>query len=231
MRETKSKNQNEIIESTKETLEGSSIHAIPNITRNKFLTIKLLWLFCFLGSFGVCAWFIYQSVLDYLKYDVVTKFDIRYEDSLRFPLITICNLNYFATSFAFAFSNQIFNKTNPNKVETITAKVLSNFYVQTNQIDKKIIGFNFNETILNCAFSLESCNLKTDFDEYFDPLYGRCYRFNSGKNMIGQQVKQKYAYQSGNGGSLDLELFIGSAASNDKPFSIENGLNICIHTK
>ena len=223
--------KDEIIQSTQETLEGSSIHAIPNITRNKFVTIKLLWLFCFLGSFGVCAWFIYQSVLDYLNYDVVTKFDIKYEDSLTFPIVTICNLNYFSTPFAFTFSNRLFNKTNPRSDETITAKMVSNYYIKTKQSGSKMIGYDIDQIILSCEFSSQQCNLTNDFDEYLDPWYGRCYRYNSGTNMLGQQVKKKSVYQSGTLAALDLELFIGSAASNDRPFSVENGLNIFIQNE
>ena len=82
-----------IFEANIETLESSSIHAIPNITRNRFYTVKMLWVICFLASSGICAWFIYNSITDYLNYDVVTNIEINYLNKIRFPIISICNIN------------------------------------------------------------------------------------------------------------------------------------------
>jgi hypothetical protein len=227
MNETKSKKM-DIIESTIETLEGSSIHAIPNITRNKFYSIKFMWLICFLASFGVCAWLIFESIADFLKFEVVTKFYIKNEDSLRFPIINICNLNFFATPYSFQISNILSDMFNSTINNAVTAKILTNYLIKTNKMDKNKVGFDLNEIILNCNFIQKPCNLTNDFEEYFDPFNGRCFRFNSGKNMFDKFVDQKYIYQSGSLGSLQLELFIGSAVSNNKPFSIENGFNIFV---
>jgi hypothetical protein len=74
--------QKKIIDSVKETLESSSIHALPNIVRNKYLTIKLVWIVCFLLSSAVCSYLIFQSVSDYLKYDVVTQIEVKNLNSL-----------------------------------------------------------------------------------------------------------------------------------------------------
>ena len=73
------KNLKEIRETTKETVENSSIHALPNIVRNKYIIIKIVWIVCFLISFGICCWFIIQSILDYLSYQVITNIKVNYE--------------------------------------------------------------------------------------------------------------------------------------------------------
>ena len=83
-----------IIQSTRETLESSSIHAIPNISRNKYSLIKIIWLICFLISFGFCSFSIYSCVLDYLDYNVVTNVKIKNTNQLSFPVINICNLKF-----------------------------------------------------------------------------------------------------------------------------------------
>ena len=167
---TKSLKQ-KIIEANTETLESSSVHAIPNITRNKFYSVKLVWIICFMASSGVCAWFIYNSISSYLNYDVVTNIELDYVNKLQFPVISIC-----------------FNgKTN--------IKYL-------------------NESVISCSFNIKSCELENDFELYKDPLYN-CFRFNSGRNMIGESVKKKYAYGKGDLNSLILQLYAGNSDIND----------------
>ena len=83
----------DILKSTKDTLESSSIHAIPNIVRNKFYLIKIMWLLCFLTSTGACGWFMYKSISEYLKYDVVSNVKIEYVNRLEFPVVSVCNFN------------------------------------------------------------------------------------------------------------------------------------------
>ncbi len=65
-----------IIDSIKETLESSSVHALPNISRSKYKTIKFIWFVCFLGSSAACGYFIFQSITDYLSFDIVTKIEV-----------------------------------------------------------------------------------------------------------------------------------------------------------
>lgn len=82
----------EIIKSNIETLESSSVHAIPNIIRNKFYTVKVMWILCFFISSIGCAIFIWDSICDYLNFDVITNVKIDYVNKLKFPMITICSV-------------------------------------------------------------------------------------------------------------------------------------------
>ena len=219
-----------IKELTKETLEGSSIHALPNIVRNKSIAIKIIWTVCFLISFSFCCWSIIGSIRDYLSYDVVTNIKVTYENKLKFPIITICNLNYFATDYSFLVAKFLFNTSKSFDEMGGFTKALSNYYIQNYGLDKTKLGYELNETIINCYFMWQQCNMTNDFEQYFDPWYGKCFRFNSGKNMLGESVDQKYVYQSGILGSLDLQIFIGSSAStNNKPFTTENGFIIFVN--
>ena len=79
----------EILNSIKETCESSSIHAIPNITKNKYYSIKLVWLVCFLISTAFCGYSIFNSLVDYFQYNVVTKMVVEKANKLIFPIITI----------------------------------------------------------------------------------------------------------------------------------------------
>ena len=75
-------NKKKIIDSAKETLESSSIHALPNIVRNKYFTIKFVWVLCFLLSSAACGYFVFQSISDYLNFDVVTKIEVKNLNSI-----------------------------------------------------------------------------------------------------------------------------------------------------
>ena len=87
--------RNEIKESIKSTLEGSSIHALPNIVRNKHIFLKIFWFVCFLASSGGLGYFMSLTISDYLTWPVITNIEINHVQQLTFPIVTICNLNGF----------------------------------------------------------------------------------------------------------------------------------------
>lgn len=94
--------QTKIIDSVKETLESSSIHALPNIVRNKYYAIKFVWVFCFLLSSAACGYLIFLSITDFLGYDVVTKIEIKNMNSLS-------NFNLFSKLIIFTFTFNLIN--------------------------------------------------------------------------------------------------------------------------
>lgn len=221
----------ELLQLTLDTLSSSTIHAIPRITQNRFFIIKVMWMICFLISSGVCSWFITKSIMDYLKYEVVSNIEINYQERLIFPIVSICDLNMFATSYANEVNFLLFRSHMPPINLSITAKILSNILLQSIGFDKTKLGNSLDNMIITCKFNGIDCNLGNDFEPYFDVNYGNCFRFNSGKNMTGHNVPFKYVYQSGMILGLELELFIGSAIDNDRIFSVENGIELIINNE
>ncbi len=216
--------KSEILSLTRETFESSSIHAIPNIIRNKFVLIKIVWLVCFLISFGGCAWFMIKSINDYLKNDVVTSFRVNYVNELTFPVIGICNLNFFNKESA----NEMVRKYVGNKpllpgVYPLRFKTLDSY-----KDNKSVIDLDPNEVIIKCIYSTEKCSKTDDFEKYYDYQYGACLRFNSGKTMNSHYVDQKKVYASGSFYGLEIEFMIGDVDENNNMFSIDNGFNIFI---
>jgi hypothetical protein len=222
-------NKNELVQLSLETLSNSTIHAIPNITRNKFKIIKFMWLICFLMSSSACCGFIAKSIMDYLKYDVVSNIQVDYQDRLIFPIVTICDLNMYSTAYANEVNYLLFKSKFPPMDLYLISQILSNILLESIGIDKTKLGYSLDNIIITCKFNNEKCNLGNDFESYFDVNYGNCFRFNSGKNMTGHNVPFKYAYQSGIKLGLELELFIGSSIDNDRIFSFENGFLIIIN--
>ena len=68
-RQTRSKIKKKFIEWS----ISSTSHGYPHIFRNSRTSIKILWTICFIISAGLCAFMVYKSIMDYLKFDVVTK--------------------------------------------------------------------------------------------------------------------------------------------------------------
>ena len=117
----------EIKELTRETLESSSIHAVPNIARNKFYLVKLVWVICFMISAGWCCWFIQKSIVDYLSNDVVTKTDVKYVNTIIMPIISFCNINTFSTNYSNTFFINMFGTQYPDvSLNRDFAKIIAN---------------------------------------------------------------------------------------------------------
>jgi hypothetical protein len=83
--------KNRILEATKSTLEGSTIHPIPHLVRKNFRLVKLIWLVCFLASVCICTWLIIDIVAKFLEREVVTRINLKPEPSLAFPIVYICS--------------------------------------------------------------------------------------------------------------------------------------------
>ena len=217
----------EILKSTKQTLEGSSIHAIPNITRNNYYLIKIVWIVCFLVSFSWCCWFMVRSINDYLEFGVTSLIEVKYEHKLKFPVITICYLNLIKSNSLNDLIRKNFGYIPSFNLYGMVVVKTREFYY-SNQLEK----LNLNETIISCNYNNLPCNLTDDFDDqFYDQNYGQCFRFNSGINRLGQTVEQKYSYQNGILNGLILNLYIGSSDQNNNAFSISHGMNIFINDK
>ena len=210
--------------SIKETLESSSIHSIPNIIRNENYFIKILWLLCLIGSSSGCFWFILKSLNEFFEHDVISRIDIKHVSKLIFPIITICNLNLYSNEMSNNFIRNKFQNYYPDTEFFDTARVVT----KSNKTHRHLFGKKIEDIIIKCTFKSQNCNLSQDFESYYDLRYGNCFRYNSGKNMLGEINEKKYSNNYGYFNSLSIELFIGSALTNDNVFSHENGYNIFI---
>ena len=212
-----------MLKSVRETLKSSTIHGIPSILNSKNLIIRLIWIISFLGSSCGCVWFILSNLNEYFKHEVVSKININYVNELPFPVISICDLNRINTKELNQYMINTYRGEYPNMSlfdETMVHQKLNRSITYSRK--------NLNESIVKCAFKFTECDLDEDFEYYFDHVYGNCFRYNSGKNMKGERVKQKSSYGVGVYNALELELYIGSIDQNENLFSIDHGLNLFI---
>jgi hypothetical protein len=71
------------------------------------------------------------------------------------------------------------------------------------------INRTLNETILRIRFDrvLET-NVEKYFEEFNDPVFGKCFRFNSGRNYFGEKVNILNSTSSGRPNGLRIEVYV-----------------------
>jgi hypothetical protein len=83
---------------TCELLELSTSHGVPNIFRTKNLFILIIWSFFTILSASFGSYLVLDSILDYLKYNTVTKIELINEQLVPFPAISMCAYPSFDSS-------------------------------------------------------------------------------------------------------------------------------------
>jgi hypothetical protein len=211
------------------TFENSSIHAIPNIVRNESYLIKLMWIIFLFGSTGYCSFLVYQSVMNYMNFDVVSLNRMNPKISVQFPIVTICNMNEFATSYSKELMESIMNESlyeNKDLKKSHKINLMSKKYratlnsINLNKETQSKLGFNLNQTLLSCLYNYADCSINEDIEQLYDIFYGNCLRFNS-KQLIKQSIP-------GPSNALQLELFSDLANEKNSIYSMYNGFKIFI---
>jgi hypothetical protein len=158
-----------------EKLSNSTTHGISHIAQSKKKFKKLMWLAFTIASSSLCAYIIFESVSDYLIFDVTTKIRSINQLPASFPTITICNSNTFTTSYALQIIREVIlnsslveNKTNlTGFFDPLEANFLSqddNFeraiyasrsFVSSERFPKekrKLLGYTLDEMLISCTY-------------------------------------------------------------------------------
>ena len=81
-----------------EFCSNTSAHGLGGVANSSSRKGRLLWLCIVLVAFGVCFQGSFKLIERFLKFDVSVDVITVREQSLRFPAITICNMNRFKKS-------------------------------------------------------------------------------------------------------------------------------------
>ena len=87
----------------KESLYNSLAQAIVKILQTPHYTLKLLLSLFVLATSCLASFLVIKSILDYFSYQVITTTRTIHEMPTEFPKITICNLNKYATKYAWEY--------------------------------------------------------------------------------------------------------------------------------
>lgn len=221
----------------KKCAEASSIHAIPNIARSEYISVKIIWFVCFLVALGYCSYGIAKNLINFLSNESNTQFTKQFEDSIEFPTITFCNKN------PFKIDNNSPLKTIFEQVKYYTKYVPASDYqilyelvdasskggvykLGLNKTQLYSLSFNINEMLLSCLYENSECP-RHEFELYNLLGFGNCYKFNSGYDSNGNKIEIKKIKLPGRRNALRLELFLGYATNFD--FIKSKGAFIFIH--
>lgn len=75
----------------------TTFHGVPIIFRTTNLSLQLFWLALLLLSFGLCCYMLNRSLVDFFSYKIDTVIRTNPVRKLRFPIISVCNYDYFVT--------------------------------------------------------------------------------------------------------------------------------------
>lgn len=220
-----------------ENIETSTCHGIANIFRNKSIFLRVLWTISLIGSFGYCVYCLSKNFSDFFEYK--TNIQIKYNrlNQIEFPAISFCNQYSFninsknnltdliklgmaqLTSIAFQPSNIL----NYSLFELLE---FSNYFLQNETINYRDkleqIGFSLDFMLINCKFNSNECS-KSDFERFYSPKYGFCYKFNGNRTQGIRKIEQP-----GRKNGLSLELYVGKPTIEYNIYKT-SGIELFIH--
>jgi hypothetical protein len=136
----------------------STSHGLPNALRTPHMSMRVMWLLCFVVSTGVCSYLIIKSFLAYLDYEVITKVRVVNEFQSEFPRILICNLNQFTTNKSLEFLlDKRFNDNLNNGGEDDLRERRHNRAMQyasyaLNNSEKRALSFDIKDILVSFSF-------------------------------------------------------------------------------
>ena len=186
-----------------------TLHGLPNVFRTKYILFKIVWVILFLTALGVSIYFVYNTIEEYLRYEVTTLVRSINVDEMDFPVITICNVNQISNQKGLDHFLSIWNQyANNYSLENLsdyfnsTKNGFANYYYSASvffyQIpirERQNYSVNIKE-IFTYGF-LNDYNLTSDdFNWIFNPFLGNCYQLNTDAKLktkaYAQNVLQLY---------------------------------------
>jgi hypothetical protein len=220
---------------------NSTAHGISNLCRLENKLIKIIWIICFISSFGYCISTIYNIIDNFLQFDVLINQQVVSESPIEFPAITVCNLNPFDRRNAKNYITNTLAKNNLSYVTDTTKidinpKLVNSLIKSTiigdtslNSTQVRYFGFDINYMLLTCYFNDVPCN-SSDFTWRYDYDFTNCFTFNSGFDQNGNKVPVKQINEAGSDRSLKLELFLGDDAAQSQ-YILNSGARIIVHNQ
>ncbi|CAF0773453.1 unnamed protein product [Brachionus calyciflorus] len=167
----------EIKASVEDNILRSSILGFPQIAFNfgENLILTIFWTICTLAAIGVSAYLVVDSIITYYEYEVITKIRVKYETSIVYPSITICNINFFTTQNANTFLKSIVNE-----FDQIDDNFLLFYPTQKalllNTTELKKLGDSLSKLVQVISIGKKEANLtEKNFKYFFSTIYGNCY--------------------------------------------------------
>lgn len=166
---------------------STTSHGIPRIIGANSFYKRFIWLIFSLISFSLCSFMVSRAISEFSTFGVTTTIRVLPQNKITFPIVSICNANIFVTKEA---NNYLVNSKDLAWKKYITNS--PNFDVNL----KKSFGYNLTSMIYNCGFRFNRCEF-SNFEWYFDPNYGNCFKFSSGRDMDNEEIPYESVAREG----------------------------------
>jgi hypothetical protein len=176
----------------KGVLYNSFAQAIIKIIQTPHVTLKIFLILFVLASTSLASYLVVSSILSYFTFDVSTTSRTIYETPTLFPKVTFCNVNWFATEFAYNLTQK-------------AIKFSQVMHLPSDQ--KKKLGHSLSDILVKCFFNSHPC-YPTDFTWSFDVNYGNCFTFNSGFDSSGNVSDLRRTFIAGHDLGLQLTFYV-----------------------
>jgi len=148
---------------TRELLEVSTTHGLPNIVRAKNLTILIMWIIVTFISTCAGSYFVIDNIIDFLKYNTVTSLETINEQQSQFPTVSICGFTSLNMSIDKLFLRVRFDRIDETNLSKIIEEYNDNVYGQCFRYNSGRNIYNETYDILNATKSGKPNNLKMNF--------------------------------------------------------------------
>ena len=204
-----------VLDQLKREARGLKLDAIATILSDTdHKAFRLFWFSMLLISASACVVLVVKSIEEFARYEVTTKMRLLTDQEAVFPVITICSFNPFTTPYADALFAEA------GVVNSLSNMWLLDTYMQNktgerlSDAQRKRMS-DLNDLLVSCSFSFQTCSVD-DFQRIFHPLFGNCYRFNSGlneSNATDQAMPLTKIMLGGSIYSFSLDLYAGLTES------------------
>ncbi len=186
----------------KKYIESTSTNGVAHIFIGKSVIRRLFWLVIVLGAAGVCLYLITGKILHLAAQHTATTKSVSRPDTLTFPVLTVCNLNFVRCSsyLESLHMSEALNRILEGEglsqdgfnVSRCTTKVIDE-YIKIKETFGVNVSLEFSTTVeegrnffevfvLECSYQGVDCK-DLPYDPWNKTLtsLGLCYTFNTGK--------------------------------------------------
>ena len=181
---------------TIEPIESWTLHGLPNVFRTKYFSLKIIWIILFSAALGGSIYFLYNTIKEYLQYEVTTVVRSINVDELDFPVITICNTNQISNQKGLDYFLSICNRSGYNydlqSLSDYFAATGDGFYTYVNSPsvlfyeipikERKYYSATMDQMLMTGGFNDEHITAK-DFNWFYHPHMGNCYQLNTDSKL------------------------------------------------
>ena len=179
---------------------STSFHGLPHIAASQSYIRICYWTFLILVSLGLMLWAIFIISLAYFNFNTYIKTELKVQNQLKFPAVTICNLNQFTKSLVQTLLNysedDIFNVAlfgdyfSDRRLLTKHLNISELINKLVEMYDDGLGGISSLETfshklenmLVSCYFNNQPC-----FNDHFVSRLntdGKCFTFNSNTSDV-----------------------------------------------